>query len=44
MGMPLYDIALRHGLALSAQPYRVEEAADEQRPFMRNVAADGVTL
>ena len=44
MGVPLYDVALRYDLALSAQPYRVEEVADGRRPFMRNVAADGVTL
>ena len=43
-GRPLYDISLRYDLALSAQPYGVEEVADTRRPFMRNVASDGVTL
>lgn len=38
------DLLLTHGVDVSMQPYSTVAAADQRRPFIRNVAADGLVL
>lgn len=43
-GLLALDLLLDYGADVSIQPYSVADARDEARSFIRNVAADGVTL
>ena len=43
-GVLALDLLLDYGADVSMQPYSVRDAGDEQRPFVQNVAAEGVAL